>query len=195
MSTKNGVLQTDVPATPAPTTYTDAAQVLIDQTRAMRQQVPNFAIPLSKGDSRRLNSAASVPPEFVELTNVAVKNSAPLVRGDSMDSAQSRDLLSFADAFGPFADELEALAQFVRHSIKVAKNKAGSDALTTYALAKRLAKRPETADLVPHVDDMRRALGRVPKAKAKPAPAPATPAPKQGSSVTTESPDSASKKQ
>jgi hypothetical protein len=55
----------------------------------------------------------------------------------------------------------------------VAKNEAGSNALTTYALAKRLAKRPETAALAPHVEDMRLALGaRGRKAKAKPAPQP-----------------------
>ena len=32
--------------------------------------------------------------------------------------------------------------------------------MTTYALAQRLAKRPQHAALAPHVADMRRALGR-----------------------------------
>jgi len=36
----------------------------------------------------------------------------------------------------------------------------------TYAMAKRLAKRPETASLAPHVEDMRRALA-TPRRKAK----------------------------
>ena len=54
---------------------------------------------------------------------------------------------------------------------------SGSGALTTYALAKRLARRPETADLAPHVADMRRLLKRPRKAKAEtpgntPAPTP-----------------------
>ena len=40
--------------------------------------------------------------------------------------------------------------------------------LTTYSLAKRLARRPETADLVPHVDDMRRAPGVRRKSKPQP---------------------------
>ena len=67
--------------------------------------------------------------------------------------------------------KLEALAHFIRHSVALARNKAGSDALTTYALAQRLAKRPETADLAPHVDDMRNALGaRIRKAKSQKAP-------------------------
>ena len=49
----------------------------------------------------------------------------------------------------------------------------------TYALAQRLAQVSETAaELTPHVEDMRRALGRRRKAKqvATPAPAPAVPA-------------------
>ncbi|HEV7573211.1 MAG TPA: hypothetical protein VGQ21_17050 [Thermoanaerobaculia bacterium] len=43
-------------------------------------------------------------------------------------------------------------------------------------MAKRRAKRPETASLAPHVDDMRRALASPRrKAKAKQAPVPSNP--------------------
>ena len=48
----------------------------------------------------------------------------------------------------------------------VAKNEAGSGALTTYVLAQCLSKRPETAYLAPHVADMRRVLNRSRRAKA-----------------------------
>jgi hypothetical protein len=71
--------------------------------------------------------------------------------------------MSYADAYGPLADELEALAHFVRHSVTAARNKAGSEALTTYSLTQRLAKRPEYARLKPYAADMRRALGRMRK--------------------------------
>jgi hypothetical protein len=142
----------------------------------MRQRIPNFVIPESSKAGQRLASAASVPREFIELASVAVKNSAMLVRGSGADPAQIRDYVSFAEAYAPVADELEALAHFIRHSVTVARNIAGSDALTTYALAQRLAKRPETADLAPHVADMRRVLsGRFRKAgsrKASSTPAP-----------------------
>jgi len=158
------------------TLHTDGAQACVEEIRAMRQRIPNFVIPESKKAGQRLASAASVPQEFIELAAVAVKNSAMLVRGSGTDPAQIRDFVSFAQAYAPVADELEALAHFIRHSVTVARNIAGSDALTTYALAQRLAKRPETADLAPHVDDMRRVLGtRFRKAgsrKAPSAPAP-----------------------
>lgn len=178
MSTQN-----DTPATPSPVSHTDAAQALVEQTRAMRQQIPNFVVPTSSKETQRLVSSASVPPEFVELTAVAVKNSMPLVRGGDADPAQTRDLMSYAEAYGPLADELEALAQLIRHSIIAAKSRAGGQALTTYALAKALAKRPETADLALHVADMRRALGRTRKAKSQPAPTPA-PVPAEPTPVT-----------
>jgi hypothetical protein len=144
----------------------------------MRQLIPNFVFPSSKSDGRRLSSAASVPPEFVELTAVAVTNTSALVRGGAVDPAEIRDLLSYAEAYTPLADELEALAHFIRHSVAVARNKAGNEALTVYALAKRIAKRAETADLAPHVADMRRALShrfRKPKPQPQPSPTPATP--------------------
>lgn len=65
------------------------------------------------------------------------------------------------------ADELEAMAQFVRFSVTAARHQAGLEALTTYALAQRLAKRPEGAHLAPYVADMRRALGRMRKLSAE----------------------------
>src|ERR1019366_9411282 len=140
----------------------------------MRQLIPNFVIPASTSATRSLATAASLPQQFMEFAVVAVKNNAALVRGSGVDPAQLRDLMSFAEAYGPVAAELEAVAQFIRHSVTTARNKAGSDALTTYALARRLAKRPETAELAPHVNDMRNALAtRFRKTKAHPAPIPA----------------------
>lgn len=180
MTSVNEVPQNPTPDTLALNAYTTGAQALIQQMRDMRQQVPKFVIPASDSDGRKLANAANLPPVFVELTAVAVTNSAPLVRNGATDPVQTRDLMAYANAYEPFADELEALAKFVRHSIALAKGKAGNDALITYSLAKRLAKLPETADLKPHVEDMTRALGkRGRKAKAQPAPAPvpSTPTP------------------
>ena len=155
MSTiKNGV------SNEVPKSHAEAAQERLNELRRMQEQIPYFVTPTSARETTRLSNAASVPPEFVELTAVAVANQNALVRGDAATPAEVRDLMSYADAYSPVADRLEALAQFVRHSVTAARNKAGSEALTTYALAQRLAKRPQHADLAPHVADMRRALGR-----------------------------------
>jgi len=58
--------------------------------------------------------------------------------------AEIRDLMSYADAYSPVADELEALAQFVRHSVTAARNTAGSEALMTTSLAHDWRKSPST---------------------------------------------------
>lgn len=171
MSTQN-----EVPVTTP--SYLEGAEALIDDIRALKDRVPKFVVPDSKKARLEIASAASVPPQFVDLAALAVRNHEELTRGGSFGLAQIRDRMNYADAYGPVADELEAMALFIRHSVTVAKNEAGSNALTTYALAKRLAKRPETANLAPHVEDMRLALGargRKAKAKAKPAPQPAPP--------------------
>lgn len=165
----------------APVNHTEEAQARVEEIRAMRQSMPNFAFPTSRNATQRLSAVASLPPEFIELGTVAISNSAALVRGDGADPFEIRDWMAFAKAYGPVADEHEAMAHFIRHSVAAAKFRAGSEALTTYALAQRLAKRPENADLAPHVADMRRALG--PRFRRKKS-APATPEPAESAETT-----------
>ncbi len=173
--------------------HSEAAQTLVGDLRALRQKIPNLTVPISKGERKKLASAAAVPAEFVERTTVATENNRKLTRGDALLPEQARELMSYAEAFEPVAEEVEALARFLRHSVTAARNKAGSDALVTYALAQKLAQNPEHADLAPWLADMRRSLG--PKAatgrKAKdntepeqpttPAPVPTTPTPQKPS--------------
>jgi len=102
----------------------------------------------------------------MELTSIATANHKPLMRAESRTPDEVRDLVSYSDAYSPLADELEALAKFIRYSTTAARNTAGNEALTTYALAVRLSKRTETAYLAPHVADMRRAPRTRPQAVA-----------------------------
>lgn len=169
MADKNSTTQASPPETSA---RTAAAQAFIAKLRALRDEVPDFTFPEFQGNSQALANAASVPPAFVERALVATTNSPLLARPNALDPAVSRDLLKFAEAFAPVADEIEAVAKFVRHSITSARNQAGSDALVTYGLARRLARhRNSAAEIAPHVADMRRALGRRRKVKVEePAP-------------------------
>ncbi|HET8772961.1 MAG TPA: hypothetical protein VFP80_04190 [Thermoanaerobaculia bacterium] len=153
-------IESEVVPNAVPNVHAETAQQRVEELRQWREQIPRFAIPESADATRKLSSAASVSPVFVELTNVAVTNQASLVRGDGTSPAEVRDLIAYADAYVPLADELEALAQFIRYSTTAARNQAGTEALTTYSLAQRLAKQKRYAHLKPHVADMRRALGR-----------------------------------
>jgi hypothetical protein len=159
--TKNSEVVSVNPAAPATlTTYTETAQECIQSLGVWQQKIPRISSPPDGDATRRLAPAASVSPEFVELTNIAVSNHKPLVRAESVTPEESRDLMAYANAFDPLADQLEALALYIRYSTTFARNKAGAAALTTYSLATRLSKQPATAYLRPHVADMRRALGR-----------------------------------
>src|SRR5260370_9031268 len=111
MRDKGEHMSTDVPVTPEQSP-TDSAQARIEEIRAIVQKIPNFVIPTSKGAGRRLARTASVPKKFVELTAVAVRNSATLVRPSGQDLAQDRDLASFAQAYPAVADDLEAQPHF-----------------------------------------------------------------------------------
>src|SRR3954463_10774934 len=168
-------IENEVPVTTPATSHKDAAAEIIDEIRGLKDRIPRFVIPESRAARRRLARAASVPLQFIDLTSMATRNNEDLARGGNSGPDQIKDLTSYAEAYGPLADELEAMALFVRHSVRTAKNQAGSNALMTYAMAQRLAKRPETASLAPHVEDMRRALLRRRKAKATQPPVPATP--------------------
>jgi len=152
-----------VEPTGTPISHAEAAQQRVQELRRWRELIPHFVMPASIDATRRLIPAASVSPEFIELTNVAVANQPALVRNEGITPAEVRDLVSYADAYGPLVDEHEAFAQHLRHSVTAARNLAGSEALTTYSLAQRLAKKPKTAHLAAYVADMRRALGRVRK--------------------------------
>lgn len=163
----------------SPLSHTAAAQELITEIRAMRQRIPNFTIPESLHEKQSISAVASIPPPFVERAVVAISNHPTLVRQGAVDPERIRDLMSFAAAYESYADELEAMMSFVRHSVAAARHQAATEALITYALAQRLAKIPASADLAPHVADMRDALGKrgARKPKAKPPSVPAAPAP------------------
>ncbi|HEY0370936.1 MAG TPA: hypothetical protein VGD79_02990 [Thermoanaerobaculia bacterium] len=150
-----------------PNPHAETAQERVVELRKWREQVPRFAIPASGDLTRKLSPAASVPPEFIEITNMAVANENVLVRGEGATPTEIRDLVAYADAFDPVADELEALATFLRYSTTAARHTAGTEALTTYSLAQRLAKQPKYGRLTPYVASMRRALGRAKRLTAE----------------------------
>jgi hypothetical protein len=149
-----------VVSTVTPNGHTEAAQARLQELRQSRARIPYFTLPISAKESAKLAAAASVPPQFVEISASAMGNEKALER-PSVTPEEVRELMSYADAYGPLADEHEAMSQFLRHSINAARNLAGSEALATYHAAKRLAKIPRYAGLAVYVADMRRALGKV----------------------------------
>ena len=139
--------------------HVEMAQARLQELRQSRALIPNFVLPLSAKETQKLNSAASVPPQFFEAGASAMANERVLQRPD-VTPEELRDLMAYAEAYGPLVDEYEAMGQFLRHSVIAARNRAGSETLATYNNAKRLAKIPRYAGLAVYVADMRRTLGK-----------------------------------
>ena len=92
-----------------------------------------------------------------------------------------RAAIAFALAYQAALTEGKAFVRAMPHTLRVAKAMAGGHALNIYALAQRLAKEENGAELVPHVENMRRKL-KIGRRKATSEPAPGqfvTTAPKQ----------------
>jgi hypothetical protein len=158
--------------------HADAAQALVQKIQEIRDLIPNVVI-LTAQERRKLSGASSLSREFVEETVASTQNSTHLAVAGTLDATQMRDLLAFTDAYAPVVAQAESLMRFLQHTVAVAKARSGSQALMTYSLAQRLAKKPETAYLVPMVDAMRQKLGkrgasRKPQPQPQPAPAPTT---------------------
>jgi len=124
----------------------------------MRSTIPNFVVPVSRTEERRVVAAASVSPEFVKLMATAISTSPDLERKTSNPN-RVRDLMEYADAYAALADEFEVAARFLRYSIRLARSQAAGEALSAYALAKHLATQPATGELAPYVAEMGRVLG------------------------------------
>ncbi len=157
MTTTEKDVVVSVTATTNP--HVEMAQARLQEVRQARTLIPNFVLPVSGKETQKLTAAASVSPQFIEASTSAMVNEKDLGRS-SITADEVRDLMNYAVAYGPLADEYEAMGQFLRHSINFARNRAGTEALLTYNNAKRLAKAPRYAGLAVYVADMRRMLGK-----------------------------------
>ena len=160
--------------------HTDAAEALMQKIQEIRDSIPNLVVPASPDATRKLGGSAGVSHDFVEETVSATQMSNHLAVAGTLDVAQMRDLLAFAEAYAPVVSQAESLTRFLKHTVTAAKSRVGSQALMTYSLAQRLAKKPETAYLLSTVEAMRQKLGKKGRSKAQsqptpePAPVPAT---------------------
>jgi hypothetical protein len=157
MATKSAT--TDTTTTTTRSSQSAAAKAVLDKLHILRDEIPGFEMPPT-GGRKRIHTTANIPSEFVEATAVAIDRDSPLQKSSELTSDEMRESIAFSAAFEAIADELEAFAKGVRFTIANRRAKVGSNALTLYEIAKRLAKQPDKKDLLPYVEDMKRALGK-----------------------------------
>ncbi len=137
--------------------YADSAMTMFEQIQAMKQEVPKFTVPVDVNSSRKLASTGSVPLEAVNKVLTLIQQ-RPLLTVNGLGPDQFRDRVAYAFAYGPVSVEIDAFATELRHSVLTARSELGRATLTVYEVIKRESKRPEAADLRPHVADLRRLL-------------------------------------
>lgn len=157
-----------VEITPSP--HAEGAKALVEKIRVIRAEIPRF-VPEGPGDAKALSTRASVSEQFIESASVAMQAS-DLLDGSSRTTADAlRDAIAFVLAYQAALTEGKAFVRAMTHTLRAAKAAAGGRALDIYAIAQRLAKEVDGAELVPHVEDMRRKLQRGRrKATSEPAP-------------------------
>ena len=142
---------------PVPAPYADAAQALIAKIRALRDEIPRFTEEVA-GARQRLGAKARVTDEGLQAASVAVARSNRLEVAVGTDAASLRDSYAYVLAFREVAREFAAMTRAVEHTINVERSRAGASALDIYAIARRLAKHDDGAELVPFVEAMRKSL-------------------------------------
>jgi hypothetical protein len=156
-------MATAAPADPA---------TLIAQVRAMREVIPDYA-QLRITERRSMQIVAGTDPDFVRASINSVSDSPNVQQALGRTPEELRQDLADVQSWTDLEDEVRALLDGVAAANLVRRNRVGEAALATYAIARRLVRDKQHANLLPHVATMKQ-LNRfgVKRAKATPPPAP-----------------------
>jgi len=149
----------------------------VEQLRTLRQHVPDFG-PLPTASARVLRAAARASAEFVQASINTAGTSKPIAAAISSDHAALISERDDAARWSAVEDELRTLLAGVASANLARRHRIGLASLQIYHISRQLVRRKENADLLPHVDNMRRAnqFGRRrPAAPDAKTPAPVSP--------------------
>ena len=170
----SSVVQNDVPAT-APDTYSQAVANIQQALDTILAAIP--ATPLKdQSPIAYVRKRQAVQPELISRA-VTAAGTTPVLQS-LIDITEARDNLAFTNAFRPVFDRMNGIAEDLKFAIDTRHAKSGSEALTVYHTAKRIAKgRGGEAELAAHVANMKEVVHRGGKKKVAkvPATAPTTP--------------------
>jgi hypothetical protein len=144
---------------------------LVTELRAFRQRIPDYGqiTTLQAGQLRR---AAAVKPALVYASINAIGASETVQGAVGSTPKELLDVQNDAARWSAVEDELRAMLKGVSAANLARRHFVGFTALQAYGVSRRLVRQKEHADLLPHVDEMKR-LNRRRKKDEKPSdPAP-----------------------
>ena len=187
MTTNNEALDLTQAATAAATEVPTAADpaTLIAQIRAMRELIPDYAqLPTSARKS--LAAVAATDPDFVRASINSVAESPIVEQAIGRTPEDLRQEAVETQGWTDLEDEVRGLLGGIATGNLVRRNRLGEAALAAYSISRRLVRQKKHANLLPHVETMRR-LNRFGVKKAKPADTTPAPAPEPKPKADTES--------
>lgn len=177
--TNSSTIQPSADPTPAPPA--SVQDTLVAQLRAMRALIPEYTqLPVPEKKSLTV-VAKGTDPEFVQsaINSLGASSNVQQAIGSTPDELR-QDTMD-AQSWTAVEDEARALLSGITAGNLVRRFRIGKTALAVYSIATRLVQQqPEHADLLPHVDTMKR-LNRFGKKRGT---KPATPAPIKSQPVT-----------
>ncbi len=146
----------DIQTTTTPD-FTTLVAKLIDQVRSIREQIPGFTLPHPLQPDLR-GPAANVPPPAIDAAISA--SLAHKALAESIDAAEVQSDEQFARVFADLRDELKILYAGIDYTIRSKRFNAGQATLNVLSIARRLARKPENAQLNSHIEAIEKALHR-----------------------------------
>jgi hypothetical protein len=156
---------TTTPAAAVDATTPLTPEQIVEQLRALREHVPDYQ-QLTTADAQPLQPAANVSEAFVQ-TSINAVSALPVMETTLGRSAQDlRDDTTEAARWTAVEDELRAMLKGVEAANLTRRHRIGQTALHAFGIARQLARRPEHADLLPHISELKR-LNRVRRTRNK----------------------------
>lgn len=138
---------------PSPTPITP--EDLVAQLRAFRDRIPEYG-QLTTAERLNKRRAASLKPGFVvaSINAVGASGTVQTAVGQTAEDLvqQQSDIVRWAAV----EDELRAMLKGVVSANLIRRHRLGVVALQSYSISRNLVRNPEHADLLPHVDEMKR---------------------------------------
>jgi hypothetical protein len=131
------------------------AEQIVEHLRMLRGHIPDFA-PLPIPTSRTLHVTANIPAEFLQASFNTVGAAKPIADALLSDAPTLLTESTDVGRWSAVEDELRTMLQGMAASNLARRYRLGLTALQTYHIARQLVRKKEHADLLPHVQIMRR---------------------------------------
>lgn len=175
METKNIIPQ----GAAAATDTTASVEAVMTQLRAVQQQIPDVT-PLTAQERRALRVHARTPGNVINAS-LSVIGASDIVQQAVGHPADVQRWVADANSWTVVENQLRVMLKGIEDANLIRRQRAGLASTRAYLIGQQIVRDPENADLIPHLEEVKRqkALTRRRKAQATspepPAPSPVTP--------------------